>query len=63
MYDKMKKRVESVVESGKVGEYMEEVEHEAFSNWRNGLFTPQDHPTVIQVCNNTTTLVVHFSKE
>lgn len=50
MYDKMKKWVESVVESGKVGEYLEEVEHEAFSKWRNGLFTPQDHPTVIQVC-------------
>ncbi|XP_059662188.1 cellulose synthase-like protein G3 isoform X1 [Cornus florida] len=50
MYENMKARVESVVESGKVGdEYINsEQEHQAFNKWTNG-FTRQHHPTVIQV--------------
>lgn len=47
----MKKRVENVVESGNVADFItNEEEHEAFSKWTKG-FTRKDHPAVIQVCN------------
>ncbi|XP_022871286.1 cellulose synthase-like protein G3 isoform X2 [Olea europaea var. sylvestris] len=50
MYESMKRRVESVVEKGKIiDEYKtSEEEAEAFGKWNQG-FTRQDHPTVIQV--------------
>lgn len=52
MYEQMKKRIENVVDSGKVSEYItSEGEHEAFSKW-NKEFTRQDHPAVIQVGNS-----------
>ncbi|XP_027119792.2 cellulose synthase-like protein G3 [Coffea arabica] len=49
MYEQMKKRIENVIDSGKVSEYItSEEEPEAFSKW-NKEFTRQDHPAVIQV--------------
>ncbi|KAF5938523.1 hypothetical protein HYC85_022782 [Camellia sinensis] len=50
MYESMKMRVERVVERGSVqADYIStEEELQAFSKWTNG-FTPQHHPTVIQV--------------
>lgn len=52
MYENMKVRVEKVVERGSVcGDDMKDHQHslEAFGKWRDQHFTPQDHPTVIQV--------------
>ncbi|KAF5478060.1 hypothetical protein F2P56_004650 [Juglans regia] len=51
MYESMKRRVEKVLEKGKVGEeyITEELERKAFSKWVDHGFTWQDHPTVIQV--------------
>ncbi|KAL3506593.1 hypothetical protein ACH5RR_031975 [Cinchona calisaya] len=49
MYEYMKKRVENVVESGRIDEYItSEEERQAFSKWTKG-FSRQDHPAVIQV--------------
>ncbi|CAI9772103.1 unnamed protein product [Fraxinus pennsylvanica] len=50
MYENIKRRVESVVEKGKIiDEYKtSEEEAEAFGKWNEG-FARQDHPTVIQV--------------
>ncbi|KAM7525905.1 hypothetical protein LguiA_015807 [Lonicera macranthoides] len=52
MYESMKTRVENVVEKGKVSEEFitNEDEREVFNKWNcQGLFTRQDHPTIIQV--------------
>ena len=49
MYEDMKRRIENVVENGKVAQYItSQQEHEAFSPWTK-TFTRRDHPTVIQV--------------
>ncbi|CAI9093443.1 OLC1v1028945C1 [Oldenlandia corymbosa var. corymbosa] len=50
-YESMKKKIESVMKKGKVtDEYLTgEEEHEAFSQWKQGIFTRQQHPSVIQV--------------
>ncbi|XP_027164171.1 cellulose synthase-like protein G3 [Coffea eugenioides] len=49
MYEDMKRRIETVVENGKVAQYItSQQEHEAFSPWTK-TFTRRDHPTVIQV--------------
>ncbi|GMI76425.1 cellulose synthase like G3, ARABIDOPSIS THALIANA CELLULOSE SYNTHASE-LIKE G3 [Hibiscus trionum] len=50
MYENMKARTENVLNKGEVGEnYINnDEEREAFNKWEAG-FTPQDHPTVIQV--------------
>ena len=49
MYEDMKRRIENVVENGKVAQYItSQQEHEAFSPWTK-TFTHRDHPTVIQV--------------
>lgn len=51
IYENMKVRVENVVNRGEVSEIYisNDEEREAFNKWTGG-FTPQDHPTVIQVC-------------
>lgn len=52
MYERMKMRVENAVNKGKVSEEFitNEYEREAFNKWTcQGLFTRQDHPTIIQV--------------
>lgn len=50
MYERMKSRIENVVEKGKVtDEYItSEQERQAFSKWTHE-FTRQEHPSVIQV--------------
>lgn len=50
LYESMKRKVESVIERGKVyNEYITtDDEHKAFSKWTDE-FTRQNHPTVIQV--------------
>lgn len=52
MYERMKVKVEHVVESGKVGDenITGDREREAFSKWTDD-FTRHEHPTVIQVIN------------
>ncbi|CAI9093441.1 OLC1v1028943C2 [Oldenlandia corymbosa var. corymbosa] len=51
MYEKMRTKIESVMEKGKVtDEYITSgEEHEAFTIWKQGSFTRQQHPSVIQV--------------
>ncbi|CAI9093439.1 OLC1v1028941C1 [Oldenlandia corymbosa var. corymbosa] len=51
MYEKMRTKIESVMEKGKVtDEYItSEEEHEAFSIFQQESFTRQQHPSVIQV--------------
>ncbi|CAI9093442.1 OLC1v1028944C1 [Oldenlandia corymbosa var. corymbosa] len=51
MYEKMRMKIESVMEKGKVtDEYItSEEELQAFSQWKDGIFTRQQHPSVIQV--------------
>lgn len=51
MYEKMRMRIDSVLEKGKViEEYItNEEERQAFSKWAQPGFTPQQHPSVIQV--------------
>ncbi|KAI8546191.1 hypothetical protein RHMOL_Rhmol07G0098100 [Rhododendron molle] len=53
MYKSMKKRVENVVDSGKViDDYIiNEQERQAFNKWTQG-FTRHDHPTIIQVLSD-----------
>lgn len=54
MYERMRRRIESVVEKGQVTDEDQE-EHElaadAFRPWKQeaSSFTPQQHPSVIQV--------------
>lgn len=50
MYENMKQRVETVVDTGKVtDDYITtEQERQAFNKWTSD-FTRYDHPTVIQV--------------
>ncbi|CAI9093446.1 OLC1v1028948C1 [Oldenlandia corymbosa var. corymbosa] len=51
MYENMKEKIENVVEKGNVTDedLSSEEELEAFSKWKRGIFTPQQHPSVIQV--------------
>ncbi|CAI9093444.1 OLC1v1028946C1 [Oldenlandia corymbosa var. corymbosa] len=51
MYENMKEKIENVVETGNVTDedLSSEEELEAFSKWKRGIFTPQQHPSVIQV--------------
>ena len=61
IYENMKVRVENVVNRGEVSEiYITNgQEREAFDKWTD-TFTPQDHPTVIQVCIQA--LIFHIFK-
>ncbi|XP_022721717.1 cellulose synthase-like protein G3 isoform X2 [Durio zibethinus] len=56
IYENMKVRVGNVVNRGEVSEIYitNDQEREAFDKWR-GAFTPQDHPTVIQVLLDNST--------
>ncbi|GAV68673.1 Cellulose_synt domain-containing protein [Cephalotus follicularis] len=50
LYQGMKVRVEHVVETGKVNDYINtELGREAFNKWTSYRFTTQEHPTIIQV--------------
>lgn len=51
MYEKMKIRIENVVEQGKLTEeyITNEQEHQVFRKWTQEEFTRQQHPSVIQV--------------
>ncbi|XP_022721669.1 cellulose synthase-like protein G3 [Durio zibethinus] len=50
MYESMKVRIEHVVETGKVDEYItNDQDRQAFSKWSTDGFTRQNHPSVIQV--------------